>query len=89
MKVLWVVNVPLPEVSSILGSKPTPFGGWLINASNSLVKLGIELEILFPYDRNTNVLKGDTISYIGFKTVRANRHPDVKHIESIIQKIQL
>lgn len=69
MKVLWVTNVPLPEASLLMGDKPLPFGGWLINAANQLAKeKNLKLEIAFPKSgmRTVQVFKGDILQYYAF-----------------------
>lgn len=73
MKILWLVNVPLPEASSLLKEAPSPYGGWLINASRDLAKQeGIELSIAFPKHgvKNFIRLKGNKINYYAFKPIK-------------------
>ena len=70
MRVLWVVNVKLPELSNILSEKPQPYGGWLINTSIELAKLNnFELAIAFPNGREDGFNKyiGEQITYYGFQ----------------------
>lgn len=69
MKILWLTNVSLPEASLLLDEKPSPFGGWLINASKDLSnKEDIELSILFPSykAKDYSVLKGEKVKYYPF-----------------------
>ncbi|RNF39622.1 glycosyltransferase [Planococcus salinus] len=73
MKILWLVNIPLPEVSIMLGDKPSPFGGWLIKAAEELSKQkDIELFILFPRKGVTDFTRyaGENITYYAFKPVQ-------------------
>lgn len=75
MKILWVVNIPLPEASLLMNEKPSPFGGWLVNASKAIAeKENIELFIAFPKNGvNTYIkLNGQNITYYAFKTVNDN-----------------
>jgi hypothetical protein len=89
MKILWLINIPLPEASLLMNEKPSPFGGWLINASIDLAEQeGIQLSIAFPkndisrYDK----FKGEKITYYAFKTVKdkdkrmINNNPILKKI---------
>jgi len=72
MKILWLINIPLPEVSFLLNENPSPFGGWLINASKDLANQdGIELFIAFPKKRVNNYQKieGEKITYYAFKPI--------------------
>lgn len=73
MKILWLVNVSLPEASLLMGEKPSPFGGWLINASKTLVELEqVELSIAFPHNGTNNFkkLNGHDITYYPFHEIR-------------------
>lgn len=72
MKILWLINVPLPEVSDLMREKSCHFGGWLINASQELAKEdNIELSIAFPKKGldDYKEFKGEKISYYAFKPV--------------------
>lgn len=71
MKILWVTNIPLPEASLLMGEKPIPFGGWLINAASGLKRGNIKLEIAFPkisLDK-VEVLNGKDIKFYIFPSV--------------------
>jgi hypothetical protein len=49
MKILWITNVPLPEAMLLMNERPSPFGGWLINASREIsTQENIELSVAFP-----------------------------------------
>ena len=72
MKILWLVNVKLPEVSYISGEKPQPYGGWLTGASIQLsMKNDVELAICFPEleCKTINRYEGDKIFYYGFRKI--------------------
>lgn len=73
MKILWLVNTSLPEVSVLMGEEPSPYGGWLINASEDLSKkANVELSIAFP-KKNINsyrLIKGENINYYPFKPIK-------------------
>lgn len=72
MKILWLINVPLPEVSVLMGENETPFGGWLITAAKDLsAKKDIELIVLFPSSRVNRFkkIKGEKITYYAFRQV--------------------
>lgn len=45
MKVLWLVNIIMPELAEHLGRKPSVFGGWLIGAMNAVREAGHELVV--------------------------------------------
>lgn len=73
MNILWVINIPLPEASQLMGENPSPFGGWLINASKDLVnKEDIKLSIAFPSNKANKYkeLKGEKINYYPFFPVK-------------------
>lgn len=73
MKILWLINIPLPEASKLMEEKPSPFGGWLINASKDLSnKVGVELSIAFPSNKASKFkeLKGERINYYPFTPIK-------------------
>ncbi len=75
MKILWLVNIPLPEVSILMGERPLPYGGWLINASLELSKKdNIDLSITYPKNKikNYKKIKGDRITYYAFQSIKKN-----------------
>ena len=50
MKILWCVNILLPDVAKAIGAPETPFGGWMVSLSSSLPKIdGIKLAIATLY----------------------------------------
>lgn len=73
MKILWLVNIPLPEASLLMDEKSSPYGGWLFNASSHLVaQEDVELTVIFPKKGVTQSirLKGDKITYYASKILR-------------------
>ena len=73
MNILWLINIPLPEASQLMGENPSPFGGWLINASKDLAnKEDVELSIAFPSNKANKFkeLKGEKINYYPFTPVK-------------------
>lgn len=72
MKVLWIINLPLPEASNLLNERQSPFGGWLVNLSKLVsCKEGIELHIAFPKSgiKNIRRLQGNRITYYAFPEI--------------------
>lgn len=72
MKVLWLINIPLPEVSLLMNEKTSPFGGWLVNTSKCLTnEKKIELFIVFPKAGicSTRYYKGKSIQYHAFPEI--------------------
>ncbi len=72
MKILWLINIPLPEASIIMKQQPSPYGGWLVNSSKMLSEQeGIELSIAFPNhgEKCFVKLKGEKVNYYSFKPV--------------------
>ena len=85
MKILWLVNIPLPEASKLMGEIPSPFGGWLINASKDLAnKEDVELSIAFPSNKANKFkeLKGEKINYYPFIPVKENDNKVIEYNES-------
>lgn len=72
MKVLWLINIPLPEASILMNEKPTPFGGWMVNSSILLSEQkDIELSVAFPKKGLSEVqlLQGNKIRFYAFPPV--------------------
>ena len=46
MKILWLVNIIMPELAKHLGAKPSVFGGWLSGALEAVRHSGDELVIV-------------------------------------------
>lgn len=79
MNILWVANIPLKEASLLMNEEPSPFGGWLINASNDLSNIDdIKLSIAFPKKgiSDIKVLKGNKITYYAFPSYQINKKVD-------------
>lgn len=80
MKILWLINVPLPEASILLEEIPSPFGGWLINSSKDLSdKDDVVLSIVFPSNKASKYkqLIGEKIIYYPFNPIKESRKEDV------------
>lgn len=94
MKILWLVNIPLPEVCKLMGEQPSPFGGWLINASKYLAAQdNITLSIAFPKLKSKDVteLNGEKIDYFTFPHLDSNNHKlinDNSYLKKIVKKVQ-
>lgn len=73
LKVLWLVNVALPEASTLMQEKETPFGGWLVKTSEYMANFKqIELIIAFPKRKISDTLafKGEKIQYVAFPEIK-------------------
>ncbi|MFC4802573.1 glycosyltransferase family 4 protein [Neobacillus sp. GCM10023253] len=94
MKILWLTNIPLPEACQLMNETPSPFGGWLINASNSLsTQEDIELSIAFPKSKSKDVIQltGENINYFSFPTVSMKDESSIQdnsYIKSIVKELK-
>lgn len=94
MKVLWLVNIPLPEVCRLMDEKQTPFGGWLTNSSQYLAAQdNITLSIAFPKLKSKNVMefRGEKIDYFAFPHLDINDNKlinDNSYLKMILKKVQ-
>lgn len=50
MKILWLVNIVMPELAEHLGQTSTVFGGWLIGAMNAVRAAGHQMVICTTRD---------------------------------------
>lgn len=89
MKILWIVNVIMPELSEELGLSVNPIGGWLVGLSNQLKNdKKIELHIvtinknLAPFSKIINGIEFHILdnSLKQWKEVKQKVNPDVVHI---------
>jgi len=94
MKLLWLTNVPLPEASLLMNEDPTPFGGWLINASRDLSEqTNCELAISFPKNgiKDIKTLQGKKINYYAFPNIYSGDVPSIEknmHLEIILDEVK-
>lgn len=93
MKILWLINIVLPEASALMNQESSPLGGWLINASKEIsTKENIELSIMFPKDdvKEYEKLSGENITYYAFKSVNDRDKKLIEHnpiLENIINQV--
>lgn len=88
MKILWLVNIVMPELAVHLGEKPSVFGGWLTGALEAARSAGHGLVICttrpnahalrFCPDLNTTYLLLDAET--DFSHVLEKEQPDLVHI---------
>ena len=93
MRILWLVNIVMPELAEHLGRTPSVFGGWLTGAMNAVRESGNEL-IVCTTERRADVLH-ETVGNIEyylvpsgtvedmeayFNTILQVHRPDVVHI---------
>jgi glycosyltransferase involved in cell wall biosynthesis len=53
MKVLWCVNILLPDIAKAIGATHTPFGGWMVSLSSDLAKINnLNLAVATIYSGN-------------------------------------
>ena len=93
MKILWLVNIIMPELAEHLGRKSSVFGGWLIGALNAARKAGHELvicatepraDVLFSDVSGVRyyIVPSDSIGEMEahFRAILQQETPDVVHI---------
>lgn len=94
MKILWLVNIIMPELAEHLGEKPSVFGGWLSGAMEAVRCSGYKLVIATNKDRPTQAgkydIKGvryyitagsdDSSMRAAFRDILAEEKPDVVHL---------
>lgn len=91
MKVLWTVNILLPEAQQLLTGKDSALvgtGGWLEAAASQLAaEQGIELHIASPSDGVEDIvcLKGKAITYYLFPFIRDRK--SFPRLDSILEEI--
>lgn len=88
MKILWLVNIVMPELAVHLGEKPSVFGGWLTGALEAVRAAGHRVtvcttrenarEVHYRADRQTTYLLLD--ADVDFSPVLEQEQPDLIHI---------
>lgn len=87
MKILWLVNIVMPELAAHLGRKPSVFGGWLIGAMNAVRKAGHELVVCATEPR-ADVLCSD-VSGVQYYVVPSGSAGEMEtHFRAILQQEQ-
>lgn len=92
MKILWLVNIVLPEAADLLGETRLPLGGWLVNASKILSEqFNIDLVILFPHGTSANLtkLKSERITYYTFKPIKDSNKSIIENPSSFIELLNV
>lgn len=92
MRILWLINIALPEASVLFNEKLSPYGGWLVGASSLLsADDDIDFSIAFPKSELSDVrqLRGERINYYAFpplhkKDIEFNR-PNA-YLKKILEK---
>jgi len=102
MKVLWVCNVPLPQIARDMRLPVPNINGWLAGFANALEKRqDVELHVCFPVLGLKELASGSVgrIHYYAFSQPRAmgflpaedQRHASkrmIAHIKAIVQRVQ-
>ncbi len=94
MKILWLCNIPLPDIAIDMSYPIINGGGWLVGLSNDLKKCpDIELNICFPLSNEKEIIKGrlDNINYYGFpKKLNQPHKYDIsveEHLKYILNEV--
>ena len=92
MKILWLVNIIMPELAEHLGKKPSVFGGWLTGAMKAVRESGSELVVCTTSKDNIGCYEINGVTYYiskngdvpsmqaAFKEVLDAEKPDVVHL---------
>ena len=94
MRILWLVNIVMPELAEHIGLEATVFGGWLIGALNAVRSAGHDLIVCTTRDDGKLCGKYDVrgVTYYivpksdmpsmqaSFRTILESEQPDVVHL---------
>lgn len=92
MKILWLVNIVMPELAVHLGEKPRVFGGWLTGALDAVRAAGHELTVCAVHALGAEpvtlngvrylLLPEDEADYltVHFRRILQQEQPELVHI---------
>lgn len=87
MKILWLVNIIMPELAQHLGRKPSVFGGWLTGAMQAVRGAGHQLVICTTGQEDLGRYETGGVTYYicsadmqSMKQILEAEQPDVVHI---------
>lgn len=89
MKIVWLINVPTPEASELLGENVTPYGGWLLKTADQLTKdEETELTIIFPYDKVNaySKIEGERVTYYAIPPI-SEKNATIKENINVLKDI--
>lgn len=86
MKILWLVNIVMPDLAEHLGLTPSVFGGWLTGALNSVRKSGHSL-VICTTERCVEILH-ETVNDISYYLVPVGTIEEMEgHFSTILQTV--
>ena len=92
-KLLWVCNIPLPDIQSIVGVRNYQ-EGWLVGISNQIRRReDIDFYYAFPQRRFKKVLRKtvNRIHFLGFYDLRENtydiKQENIEHWKALVEEI--
>ena len=94
MKILWLVNIIMPELAERLGQKPSVFGGWLSGAMDAVRNSGHSLTIVTNKEQSKNAgvydvngiryyitsATNDASMRTAFREILTAEKPDIVHL---------
>ena len=89
-KILWLINLPLPEVSTLMKEASIPFGSWLVNSSQELANSrNIKLYIAFPKKnfKSYRMISGEKIDYFPFERIKKREENLTKILNKILNNV--
>lgn len=90
MKIMWIANLPLPEMADRVGIN-SPLGGWLTALSNRLKTMDdIEFVYCFPQARTKSLIQKriDKVMFYGFYENGTPRESGIR-LEKVFKRIYL
>lgn len=91
MNFLWVVNIPIPSACPQLGIRPSPFGGWILGASDYISRdTNVKITFAFPYKGKSTIYYEDNkFFYCAFPSKESFHDGDYSLVvKDIISKVK-
>jgi glycosyltransferase involved in cell wall biosynthesis len=78
MRILWFVNILLPDLTNFLFKQDSPYGGWMSSLLRGLIEEGWEIGVVSSVDSSEHVgkYKLNNVIYYTYINPNANKYSD-------------
>lgn len=90
MRVLWVINAPIPAAATAVGVAPSHFATWIQSSHEALaLQPGLQLSVAFPSEGGLREGSSDGTNYYTFPPVHVGEEDNgTQAIETLIRRVR-